>query len=91
MKRTKVDIPLKKIKYIHHISDVHIRNLKAFYFFYENMKNQKKTFLLKKGCKLKGFFFSKKKIKLFIQYKKKEANKTPKQKQKTIAGKHPRQ
>ena len=28
MKRTKVDIPLKKIKYIHHISDVHIRNLK---------------------------------------------------------------
>ena len=28
MKRTKIDIPLKKIKYIHHISDVHIRNLK---------------------------------------------------------------
>ena len=28
MKRIKIDIPLKKIKYIHHISDVHIRNLK---------------------------------------------------------------
>ena len=28
MKRTKINIPLKKIKYIHHISDVHIRNLK---------------------------------------------------------------
>ena len=28
MKRTKIDIPFKEIKYIHHISDIHIRNLK---------------------------------------------------------------
>ena len=28
MKRIKIDIPFKEIKYIHHISDVHIRNLK---------------------------------------------------------------
>ena len=28
MKRTKINIPFKEIKHIHHISDIHIRNLK---------------------------------------------------------------
>ncbi len=53
MKRTKVDIPLKKIKYIHHISDVHIRNLKrhaeyeqVFERLYEKIKQNREDSII---------------------------------------------
>ena len=53
MKRTKVDIPLKKIKYIHHISDVHIRNLKrhaeyeqVFDKLYEKIKQNREDSII---------------------------------------------
>jgi len=53
MKRTKVDIPLKKIKYIHHISDVHIRNLKrhaeyeqVFEKLYEKIKQNREDSII---------------------------------------------
>ena len=49
-KRTKIDIPFKEIKYIHHISDVHIRNLKrhaeyeqVFEKLYEKIKENNIT------------------------------------------------
>ena len=53
MKRTKIDIPLKKIKYIHHISDVHIRNLKrhaeyeqVFERLYEKIKQNREDSII---------------------------------------------
>jgi len=53
LKRTKVDIPLKKIKYIHHISDVHIRNLKrhaeyeqVFDKLYEKIKQNREDSII---------------------------------------------
>src|SRR6056300_1153313 len=56
MKRTKVDIPLKKIKYIHHISDVHIRNLKrhaeyeqVFERLYEKIKQNREDSIIDIG------------------------------------------
>ena len=53
MKRTKIDIPFKEIKYIHHISDVHIRNLKrhaeyeqVFEKLYEKIKENRDSSLI---------------------------------------------
>ena len=53
MKRTKVDIPFKEIKYIHHISDVHIRNLKrhaeyeqVFEKLYDKIKENRENSLI---------------------------------------------
>ncbi len=53
MKRTKINIPLKKIKYIHHISDVHIRNLKrhaeyeqVFERLYEKIKQNREDSII---------------------------------------------
>ncbi len=53
MKRTKIDIPFKEIKYIHHISDVHIRNLKrhaeyeqVFEKLYKKIKENRENSLI---------------------------------------------
>jgi len=53
LKRTKIDIPFKEIKYIHHISDVHIRNLKrhaeyeqVFEKLYEKIKENRDSSLI---------------------------------------------
>ena len=53
MKRTKVNIPFKEIKYIHHISDVHIRNLKrhaeyeqVFEKLYDKIKENRENSLI---------------------------------------------
>ena len=53
MKRTKLDIPFKEIKYIHHISDVHIRNLKrhaeyeqVFEKLYDKIKENRENSLI---------------------------------------------
>lgn len=53
MKRTKINIPLKEIKYIHHISDVHIRNLKrhteyeqVFNKLYDKIKENRENSLI---------------------------------------------
>ena len=53
MKRTKIDIPFKEIKYIHHISDIHIRNLKrhaeyeqVFEKLYDKIKENRENSLI---------------------------------------------
>tara|TARA_Y100000590_G_C15737135_1_gene1018962 strand:+ start:850 stop:3999 length:3150 start_codon:yes stop_codon:yes gene_type:complete len=53
LKRTKIDIPFKEIKYIHHISDVHIRNLKrhaeyeqVFEKLYKKIKENRENSLI---------------------------------------------
>jgi len=53
LKRTKIDIPFKEIKYIHHISDIHIRNLKrhaeyeqVFEKLYDKIKENRENSLI---------------------------------------------
>lgn len=53
MKRKKINIPFKEIKYIHHISDIHIRNLKrhteyeqVFEKLYDKIKENREDSLI---------------------------------------------